>query len=297
MAAAQVRQLEDNCAEFGIPLHGIGSPSQGIVHVIGPAAGPDPARDDDRLRRLAHQHARRVRRARVRDRHQRGRDGARDPDAAPARPEDLRGPRRRPARPGRQRQGHHPEPDLADRGRRRHRARLRVPRRRHPGADHGTAHDHLQHEHRGRRARRADRPGRHDLRVPPRPAATRRRAPAWDAAVAGWRTLPSDDGAVFDKTDQHRRERPRADGHLRHEPGHGHPHHQPRPVARRPGRPGPAPRARARARVHGPAAPARRSSARRSTSSSSGAAPTAASATCASPPRSSRTGTSRPACG
>src|SRR4051794_26974340 len=33
-AAAQNSQLEKNCAEFGIPLHGIGSPSQGIVHVI-----------------------------------------------------------------------------------------------------------------------------------------------------------------------------------------------------------------------------------------------------------------------
>ncbi|MEA2609602.1 MAG: 3-isopropylmalate/(R)-2-methylmalate dehydratase large subunit, partial [Chloroflexota bacterium] len=39
MAAAQVRQLEDNCAEFGIPLHGIGDPGQGIVHVIGPQLG------------------------------------------------------------------------------------------------------------------------------------------------------------------------------------------------------------------------------------------------------------------
>jgi 3-isopropylmalate/(R)-2-methylmalate dehydratase large subunit len=39
MAAAQVRQLEVNCAEFGIPLHGIGSPHQGIVHVIGPELG------------------------------------------------------------------------------------------------------------------------------------------------------------------------------------------------------------------------------------------------------------------
>src|SRR5215208_2793056 len=29
MAAAQVDQLETNCREFGIPLHGIGSPSQG----------------------------------------------------------------------------------------------------------------------------------------------------------------------------------------------------------------------------------------------------------------------------
>src|SRR5215212_9104690 len=39
MAAAQVKQLETNCGEFGIPLHGIGSPSQGIVHVIGPQLG------------------------------------------------------------------------------------------------------------------------------------------------------------------------------------------------------------------------------------------------------------------
>jgi 3-isopropylmalate/(R)-2-methylmalate dehydratase large subunit len=39
MAAAQITQLETNCAQFGIPLHGIGSPSQGIVHVIGPQLG------------------------------------------------------------------------------------------------------------------------------------------------------------------------------------------------------------------------------------------------------------------
>jgi 3-isopropylmalate/(R)-2-methylmalate dehydratase large subunit len=38
-AAAQIGQLETNCREFGIPLHGIGSPSQGIVHVIGPQMG------------------------------------------------------------------------------------------------------------------------------------------------------------------------------------------------------------------------------------------------------------------
>ncbi len=39
MALAQVNQLEANCAEFGIPLHGIGDPAQGIVHVIGPQLG------------------------------------------------------------------------------------------------------------------------------------------------------------------------------------------------------------------------------------------------------------------
>src|SRR5829696_8025412 len=39
LALAQVNQLEANCAEFGIPLHGIGDPGQGIVHVIGPQLG------------------------------------------------------------------------------------------------------------------------------------------------------------------------------------------------------------------------------------------------------------------
>jgi len=39
MAATQIRRLEENCREFGIPLHGIGSPYQGIVHVIGPELG------------------------------------------------------------------------------------------------------------------------------------------------------------------------------------------------------------------------------------------------------------------
>ena len=39
MAAAQVDQLTRNCVEFGIPLHGMGDPGQGIVHVIGPQLG------------------------------------------------------------------------------------------------------------------------------------------------------------------------------------------------------------------------------------------------------------------
>ena len=39
MAAAQVRPLETNCAEFGVPLDGFGDPTQGIVHVIGPQLG------------------------------------------------------------------------------------------------------------------------------------------------------------------------------------------------------------------------------------------------------------------
>ena len=39
IAARQVSRLEENCREFGIPLHGVGSPHQGIVHVIGPELG------------------------------------------------------------------------------------------------------------------------------------------------------------------------------------------------------------------------------------------------------------------
>jgi len=39
MAAKQIRYLEDNCREFGIPLHGMRSPHRGIVHVIGPELG------------------------------------------------------------------------------------------------------------------------------------------------------------------------------------------------------------------------------------------------------------------
>ncbi len=35
----QIAQLEANCQEFGIPLYGLDSPQQGIVHVIGPELG------------------------------------------------------------------------------------------------------------------------------------------------------------------------------------------------------------------------------------------------------------------
>ncbi|HEY4754177.1 MAG TPA: 3-isopropylmalate dehydratase large subunit, partial [Candidatus Limnocylindrales bacterium] len=39
MGAAQIKQLEVNCADFGIPIHPYGSDTQGIVHVIGPELG------------------------------------------------------------------------------------------------------------------------------------------------------------------------------------------------------------------------------------------------------------------
>jgi 3-isopropylmalate/(R)-2-methylmalate dehydratase large subunit len=38
-ARKQLEQLETNCREFGVTLHGRGSPKMGIVHVIGPELG------------------------------------------------------------------------------------------------------------------------------------------------------------------------------------------------------------------------------------------------------------------
>lgn len=39
MVLKQISQLEKNCNDFGIPLHGLHSPNRGIVHVIGPELG------------------------------------------------------------------------------------------------------------------------------------------------------------------------------------------------------------------------------------------------------------------
>ena len=39
MAARQLRQLQTNCQEYGIPLYDLESPARGIVHVIGPELG------------------------------------------------------------------------------------------------------------------------------------------------------------------------------------------------------------------------------------------------------------------
>ena len=39
LAVKQLAQIEENCREFGIPFHGRGSTTRGIVHVIGPELG------------------------------------------------------------------------------------------------------------------------------------------------------------------------------------------------------------------------------------------------------------------
>ena len=81
LSRVQVQTLERNCEEFGDPaLLGRLRPP-GDRARDRPRAGRHPARHDDRLRRLAHRDPRRVRRARLRHRHERGR--ARPRDAVP----------------------------------------------------------------------------------------------------------------------------------------------------------------------------------------------------------------------
>ena len=80
-ARARSNAGEERPASSGSSCFDLDSPDQGIVHVIGPELGVDAARHGDRLRRLAHLDSRRVRRARLRDRHERS--GARAGDPVP----------------------------------------------------------------------------------------------------------------------------------------------------------------------------------------------------------------------
>ena len=104
-----------------------------------PAARPDPARHDDRLRRLPHLHPRRVRRDRVRHRHLRGRARARHPDAAAGPAEDDGGHRQRQPARRRHRQGPRAHADRPHRHRRRPGLHRGVPRPGHRGALDGGA--------------------------------------------------------------------------------------------------------------------------------------------------------------
>ncbi len=130
-AARQVRQLEVNCAEFGVNLIGLQDSRRGIVHIIGPGTGRHAARQDHRLRRQPHQHARRIRRPRLRHRHHRGRLRAGHAVPAAAQAEDARDRRRRPAAGRRDGQGPRARHHRQDRRQRRHRPRHRIPRLRH----------------------------------------------------------------------------------------------------------------------------------------------------------------------
>ena len=296
MALAQVNQLEANCTEFGIPLHGIGDPGQGIVHVIGPQLGltqPGMTIVCGDSHTSTH-----------------GAFGALAFGIGTSEVEMVLATQTLLQR----------DPKTYE---------VRVDGRLTPGVSAkdiilaliarigiggGTGHVFeytgeairaLTMEQRMTVCNMSIEGGARAGLIAPDDTTFeylhgRAHAPtgaAWDAAVAGWRTLPTDDGATYDKTHHHRRERARADGHLRHEPRDGHPDHERRPLARRT-RPTRASDARSSARSSTwISSPARRSSARRSMSCSSAAARTAGSATCASPPASSRTVTSPTASG
>ena len=96
----------------------------------------------------------------------------------------------------------------------------------HRSAVDGRAHDHLQHVHRSRRARRHDRARRDDVRISAADAPRAPKGAAWDAAVARWSKLPTDPGREVRSLDRHRRRDARAHGHLRHASRHGRADHR-----------------------------------------------------------------------
>ncbi len=162
-------------------------------------AGPDAARHDDRVRRQPHRDPRRVRRAGVRHRHERGRARAGHPDAAAVAPEVDGDRRRRRRATGRDGQGHHPRDHRRDRHRRRHRPRHRVPRPGDRGVVDGRSDDGVQHVDRGRaRAPASSRPTTRrsptSKAAPTPPRARRGRPPS----TTGGRSH-SDADAVWDK--------------------------------------------------------------------------------------------------
>ncbi len=89
LSRRQVETLRTNCREFGVTLYDINSGHQGIVHVIGPELGLTLPGTDDRLRRQPHQHPRRLRGARLRHRHERGRARPGDADSLARAPAEV----------------------------------------------------------------------------------------------------------------------------------------------------------------------------------------------------------------
>jgi 3-isopropylmalate/(R)-2-methylmalate dehydratase large subunit len=86
-ARAQVQTLRENCARFGVELFDFDSAHRGIVHVIGPELGLTQPGMTIVCGDSPHRHPRRVRRTGLRHRHQRGRPrhGYAVPAAAQAR--------------------------------------------------------------------------------------------------------------------------------------------------------------------------------------------------------------------
>ena len=200
ISARQVEVLRANAAEFGITTYPMGDPGPGHRPRHRARAGPHAAGHDDRLRRQPHRDPRRVRRAGVRHRHERGRARARHPDAAADR-----------GRSGWRSTSTATLPagvtakdvilaiigEIGTGGGIGHVIEYRGSAIR--GAVDGGPDDGVQHVDRGR----APRPGssRPTTRRSPtsRAAPTRRRARRGTRRVADWRTLRTDDDAVWDK--------------------------------------------------------------------------------------------------
>ncbi len=120
------------------------------------------------------------------------------------------------------------------------------------------------------------------------------KGPAWEAALADWRSLPTDEGATFDREVHLDASTLAPYVTVGHQPGPGHPDRRLGARTLRPWRTTPS-----RRRPTGPSStwvwwPARRSTTSPSTPSSSAPAPTAGSRTCGPPPTSSGAGPSVP---
>ncbi len=165
-------------AEFGIRLHPMGDRDQGIVHVIGPQLGLTQPGMTIVCGDSHTAHPRRLRRAGLRHRHQRGRARAGHPDAAAGPAEADGGHRRRRAAAGRHGQGHHPGASSPRSAPAAASATSSSTAAGHRGAVDGGPHDDLQHVDRGGRQGRPDRPRRDDVRLPGGPPARARRAPS-----------------------------------------------------------------------------------------------------------------------
>ena len=186
-----------------------------------PAARPDPARDDGRLRRQPHLHPRRVRRDGLRHRHLRGRARAGHPDAAAAAVQDHGDHRRRRAAPA-------ASPPRT--------SSWRSSRRSAPAAARATcwstaatAIEALSMEARMTICNMSIEAGARAGMIAPdettfaylkgRPHAPQ--GADWDAAVEYWRSLRTDDGRDLRRRGRPRRGRADAVRHLGHESGSG----------------------------------------------------------------------------
>jgi 3-isopropylmalate/(R)-2-methylmalate dehydratase large subunit len=196
-SALQISTLESNCKEFGVRLHALGDADQGIVHQVGPQLGltqPGMTVVCGDSHTSTH-----------------GAFGALAFGIGTSEVEhvmatqtlSLNRSRRWPStwrviarRSHRQR--HRAGDYRQNRHRRRARACVGIPRQGDSSAFHGSQNDHMQYVHRSRRKGRNDFSGRDHLRRP-QGASHAPEGEMWDQAVEYWKTLQTDDDAVFDR--------------------------------------------------------------------------------------------------